>query len=252
MATAAPRDRLARRLVARPCSRQGRQPGWRRTSALPGSVRQSGLALSLVVQSDASPRAIRTSAPTRGAACRRLAHPGPSKRTSSVYRGSCIFVGAGTAEPGADAFGDAALVRVRGTPPPRGTRPRCGLSFLRLLEIPEVRSAWDDPQLGGRDSSRELARQGNVGAVLGSAEHECRHRYLAQAWTQIETRMLEESVSGLERRTSVKISHRRDLTAHFGEPEYARFVIEHSAITGRMSCKPADCRPQSSVALVEI
>ena len=188
---------LLGRLVARPCSRQGRQPGWRRTSALPGSVRQSGLALSLVVQSDASPR--RRSrylrCRTRGAACRRLAHPRPSKRTSSVYRGSCIFV-AGTAEPGADAFGDAALVRVRGTPPPRGTRPRCGLNFLRLLEIPEVRSAWDDPQLGGRDSSRELARQGNVGAVLGSAEHECRHRDLAQAWTQIETRMLEESVSG--------------------------------------------------------
>jgi len=31
-----------------------------------------------------------------------------------------------------------------------------------------------------------------------------------------------------------------------------RFVIESSAIIERMSCKPADCRPQSSVALVEI
>ena len=57
---------------------------------------------------------------------------------------------------------------------------------VRLLEVPEVGGAGDDPQLGGRYPRREFPGEGDIGAVVGPAENERRHRHPAQSRKQIE------------------------------------------------------------------
>jgi hypothetical protein len=71
--------------------------------------------------------------------------------------------------------------------PGRRTQPGQDLvERLGLLEVPEVVGPEDDLELGPGYARRQCLGQGDVGAILRSAEYERRHRHPIRPGAQIE------------------------------------------------------------------